>query len=122
MCGRYTVRAAPKALQDHFKLSEEPTLFPRFNAAPPPTVPAGRAGQAPLKLPEARAPSPRSTAPPTKPARAVRGGGGGPRELALRRWGVNPPWARDATSSFINARSETAAAKPAFRHALRKRR
>lgn len=40
------------------------------------------------------------------------------------RWGLVPPWARDlaAGARLINARSETAHEKPAFRHALERRR
>ena len=47
-----------------------------------------------------------------------------PRELALARWGLVPFWAKDADfgARTINARSETAAEKPAFRAAFRYRR
>lgn len=40
------------------------------------------------------------------------------------RWGLVPFWAKDAKIGYstINARAEEAAAKPAFREALRKRR
>jgi putative SOS response-associated peptidase YedK len=46
------------------------------------------------------------------------------REVALLRWGLVPFWAADPTigRKLINARSETAAAKPAFREAFRARR
>lgn len=39
-------------------------------------------------------------------------------------WGLIPPWAKGpaAGNSLINARAETVAAKPSFRHAFRKRR
>jgi putative SOS response-associated peptidase YedK len=42
----------------------------------------------------------------------------------MLRWGLVPPWAKDpsAGSRMINARSETVAAKPAFRQAFRSRR
>jgi putative SOS response-associated peptidase YedK len=48
----------------------------------------------------------------------------GERRLELRRWGLVPRWARDPAigSRLINARSESAAGKPAFRDALRRRR
>jgi putative SOS response-associated peptidase YedK len=58
---------------------------------------------------------------PTQPVLAVREGGAG-REAAFLRWGLVPSWAKDAKASPINARSETAADKPMFRAALRKRR
>ena len=47
-----------------------------------------------------------------------------PRELALARWGLVPFWAKepDFGARTINARSETAARKPAFRAAFRYRR
>ena len=40
------------------------------------------------------------------------------------RWGLIPSWAKDSSvaAGMINARSETAATKPAFRDALRSRR
>jgi len=46
------------------------------------------------------------------------------REAALLRWGLIPFWAKDASggSRMINARSETAAEKPAFRKSFEQRR
>jgi len=54
---------------------------------------------------------------------AVRPGAAKP-EAAWLRWGLLPPWARDPAIAgrTINARSETAAEKPAFREAMRQRR
>ena len=48
----------------------------------------------------------------------------GQRVLAEQRWGLIPAWARDAKigARLINARSETADSKPAFRTAFRRRR
>ena len=48
----------------------------------------------------------------------------GNREVALMRWGLVPFWAKDAKIAYttINARAEEAAAKPAYREALKKRR
>lgn len=45
-------------------------------------------------------------------------------EVRLMRWGLIPPWAEDERigQKLINARSETAAEKPAFRAAFRSRR
>lgn len=44
--------------------------------------------------------------------------------MDLLHWGLVPGWAKDASvgSRMINARSETAAEKPAFRAAMRHRR
>jgi putative SOS response-associated peptidase YedK len=46
------------------------------------------------------------------------------RELSLMRWGLIPAWSKDPSgaASMINARSETASTKPAFRDALKSRR
>jgi putative SOS response-associated peptidase YedK len=54
----------------------------------------------------------------------VRLGPDGARELAMLRWGLIPPWAKDAKGSvgLINARGETVASKPSFRAAYAKRR
>lgn len=48
----------------------------------------------------------------------------GRRTLSMLRWGLIPSWAKDPTiaSKLINARSETAADKPSFRDAMKKRR
>jgi putative SOS response-associated peptidase YedK len=61
---------------------------------------------------------------PTQEAPVVRTAESGAREVAMLRWGLVPSWARDLSigNRMINARSETAAEKPSFRQALRKRR
>jgi putative SOS response-associated peptidase YedK len=65
--------------------------------------------------------APRYNIAPTQPVAAVRAGEAG-RDLVRLRWGLVPPWSRDTKQAPINARAETAADKPMFRHALRKRR
>ena len=49
---------------------------------------------------------------------------GSERVFALRRWGLIPPWAKEASigARMINARAETVASKPSFRSAFRMRR
>lgn len=76
-----------------FQLDAPPAWQPRFNIAP-----------------TQRAPVVRSAA--------------GKRECVELRWGLIPSWATDRSigSRMINARSETAAAKPAFRSAFCERR
>ena len=46
------------------------------------------------------------------------------RRLGLMRWGLIPPWAKEAASGYkmINARAETVAAKPSFKGPLARRR
>ena len=94
MCGRFTLTAPPEQIGELFDLDEMPDLRPRFNASPGQEVATIRA------RPEAG------------------------RRLELRHWGLVPRWAKDARigSRLINARSETAAEKPAFRDAMRRRR
>jgi putative SOS response-associated peptidase YedK len=67
---------------------------------------------------------PRYNIAPTQLAPVVRTTADGNRELAELRWGLIPSWASDPSvgSSMINARSETAATKPAFRSAMRQHR
>lgn len=70
---------------------------------------------------------PRFNVAPTQPIAVVRlrpGAAPPLRELTPLRWGLIPGWAKDPSigNRLINARSETAAAKPAFRAAFRRRR
>jgi putative SOS response-associated peptidase YedK len=60
---------------------------------------------------------------PTQQVLAIRAPEG-KREAALLRWGLIPAWAPDKGigAKMINARAETVATKPAFRHAFTKRR
>lgn len=68
---------------------------------------------------------PRYNIAPTQPVAAIRlTAETGKREFAALRWGLVPSWATDLKigSRLINARSETAVSKPAFRAAFAKRR
>jgi putative SOS response-associated peptidase YedK len=95
MCGRFTMFASKDEIALLCDLGPEavPDLPLRYNVAP------------------------------TQPVAAVRAEGGG-RALAMLRWGLIPSWAKDQKigHSLINARSETAAEKPSFRVAMRRRR
>jgi putative SOS response-associated peptidase YedK len=69
--------------------------------------------------------APRYNIAPTQPVLVIRQNPKVPfRELSLMRWGLIPSWAKDASGAahMINARSETASTKPAFRDALKSRR
>lgn len=93
MCGRYTLTAEEKQLDDEFNLIVSGHLRPRFNIAPTQQVPVVRMID-------------------------------GSRRLDELRWGLVPRWAKDIKvgSRMINARSEDAANRPAFRAPLRKQR
>lgn len=94
MCGRFTLTASPEEIECAFELDETPDLRPRFNVAPGQFI------------------------------ATITADAEGRRCLEMRRWGLVPSWAKDETvgSRMINARSETAAEKPSFRAAMRKRR
>lgn len=68
-------------------------------------------------------PDPRYNLCPTQYAGVVRSTDAG-NVLDLLKWGLIPSWSKDkkAASHMINARSETVAEKPSFRHAIRKNR
>lgn len=93
MCGRYTLSELGEVLLRQFGLSELPDLKPSYNVAP------------------------------GTPILAV-GQRDGERRATLLKWGLVPSWAKDPRIGYkmINARSETAAEKPSFRSAWRKRR
>lgn len=93
MCGRFVVNIPANELKMIFNLIETPQLEPRFNLAP------------------------------TQLAAVVRNQGEHNR-LDLLKWGLVPGWSKDLSfgSHLINARSETVAEKPAFRHAIKFRR
>jgi putative SOS response-associated peptidase YedK len=94
VCGRFPLPATPASVERAFDLEETPDLAPRFNIAPGQDV------------------------------ATIHQTGEGRRTLVLRRWGLVPAWASDPKigSRLINARAETAATKPSFRTALRRRR
>jgi len=95
MCGRYTLKTPAEAIARQFQLLAGLELPPRFNVAPTQMAPIVRiAGEA------------------------------GAREMVPMRWGLIPSWARDPSvgQRMINARCETAATKPSFRAAFKRRR
>ena len=96
MCGRYTIRLLQPVV-DMFGVPLPDDFPPRFNVAPTEDVPVVRAGDE-----ESR--------------RQFR--------LDLMHWGLVPSWADDPSvgNRMINARAETAATKPAFRDAMKRRR
>jgi len=107
MCGRFTLTDPEQDLAVQFSLPEIPDMQPRYNIAPTQLVATVR------------------VAPSAEPSDAVPSGDDSMvRELALLRWGLVPFWAKDPKlgARMINARSETVAAKPAFRAAFRRRR
>ncbi|MBZ5532871.1 MAG: SOS response-associated peptidase [Acidobacteriia bacterium] len=95
MCGRYRLTAKERYLRDHFGIEDELEWAPRYNIAPSQPVLAVRQN-------------------PSEPKRS----------FSLLRWGLIPYWAKDPAIGFktVNAMSETAAEKPAFREAMRKSR
>ena len=95
MCGRFSLTAPGQLWFEIFGLSDPPAWAPRYNIAPTQPVPAG------LVLPD----QPRA-------------------QFRLLRWGLILSWAKapGVGADMINARAETAATKPAFRAAFRRRR
>jgi putative SOS response-associated peptidase YedK len=95
MCGRFTLRTSRDTLGDLFHFAEtEQEIQPHYNIAP------------------------------TQSVATVRAEADGRRHLHFLRWGLIPFWAKDASegAKTINARSETAATRAAFRQPLRQRR
>ena len=95
MCGRYTLSSSSDLVSELFDLDESVELSPRYNIAPSQEVAAVR-----LEPEVGRA-------------------------LRMLRWGLVPAWQKAAPgfdARMINARAETAAQKPAFRDAFRRRR
>ena len=122
MCGRFTLRASARVIAEQFGLFELPPFAARFNIAPTQLVPVIRQCEKGVGslLPE------RPDGGHRREALVVAQKTPDPffRELVWLRWGLVPGWAQDPTigNRLINARAETAAEKPAFRAALRRRR
>lgn len=95
MCGRFTLHTSANVLAQLFDLPKTPMLVPRYNIAPTQPVAIVRSGRQPDL-----------------------------REWALVKWGLVPSWAKDPAIGvrMINARAETAAEKPSFRAAYKRRR
>ncbi len=91
------MRAPASVIAEQFSLFEVPWLKPRFNIAPTQPVPVVR------MTPQQAEPQ---------------------RQFIFLHWGLVPSWADDPAigNRMINARAETAADKPSFRTALRRRR
>ncbi|MCY3781650.1 MAG: SOS response-associated peptidase [Chloroflexi bacterium] len=93
MCGRYTLTADAQAIQLAFQLDDVSAWAqPRFNIAPSQQVSVITDRD--------------------------------PKVLQFFKWGLIPFWAKDPAigQRMINARSETAAEKPSFRTAFKRRR
>ena len=94
MCGRFALVATGEEVAAHFQLDEVPFVVPRYNVAP------------------------------TQPVADIRLDLKGQRQFTFFQWGLIPSWAKDPGmgAKMINARAETAAEKPAFRAAFKRRR
>jgi putative SOS response-associated peptidase YedK len=93
MCGRYTLYHSPEEMADRFEAEpDEEDFAPRYNIAPSQFVATIRQTDA--------------------------------RRFARCKWGLIPFWAKDPKigNNLINAKAETLAEKPSFKHALAKRR
>ncbi len=96
MCGRFRLSRRKQLVDEYFdSVSDDEEWSPRYNIAPTQPVPVIRQN-------------------PREPVR----------EMSLMRWGLIPSGAQDSSAAarMINARSETASTKPAFRGALKSRR
>jgi len=95
MCGRFSLFAPGELIAQQFGVIVDHDIEPRYNIAP------------------------------TQPVAAIRlTQDGAEREFTYLKWGLIPSWAKDPKigSRMINARSETAAEKPSFRAAFKRRR
>ena len=93
MCGRYRLSRRKQIVAEYFdSVPGGEDWSPHYNIAPTQSVPVIRQN-------------------PKEPIR----------ELSLVRWGLIPSWAKDSSvaAKMINARSEAAGTKPAYRDALK---
>lgn len=93
MCGRFALTANPEAIQQAFNLdSVTQELVPRYNIAP------------------------------SQPIAVITNQN--PKQLDFFKWGLIPSWSKDPAigNKMINARAETAAEKPSFKAAFKRRR
>lgn len=93
MCGRYTLHHTPEEIIERFAIEHYDDFeTDRYNIAPTQIVPVIRQLEK--------------------------------REIFPCKWGLIPFWAKDPAigNKLINAKSETLAEKPSFKHALAKRR
>lgn len=95
MCGRYALTAEPDVLAALFALRVLQEYDVRYNLAPSQEAPV-----------------------------VVQSAGDGARKVEAMKWGLVPSWSKDPKIAYrtINARSETAAIKPSFRAAFKRRR
>ena len=93
MCGRITLRALPQSFAQFMAGLKFPAIEPRYNIAP------------------------------TQPILCLHNENQQPKCVAFS-WGLIPSWEKASTNArrHFNARSETAAEKPSFRAAFKKRR
>jgi putative SOS response-associated peptidase YedK len=94
MCGRYAMYGPQSRYREHFGTEDEFEFAPRYNVAPSQSLPILR------QDPDGR------------------------RTFEPARWGLIPSWVKELTglNRPINAKAETAAIRPMFRHAFRKSR
>jgi putative SOS response-associated peptidase YedK len=93
MCGRYTLHHKPEEIEERFDVeADEELVAPRYNIAPSQIIPTIVHADS--------------------------------REIIGCKWGLIPFWAKDPKigNNLINAKAETLAEKPSFKHALAKRR
>lgn len=94
MCGRFTLNCSPAKLKEHFATTNQLELKPRYNIAPSQAVPVVGLDDTSNRV------------------------------FTFARWGLIPSWVKDPEKIQhpVNAKAETAAIKPMFRHAYRKSR